>query len=91
MKDDVISRQAAIDVAREELESGTYFDIPSKIEDLPSAQPERKKGMWIHDGRDFPHGVDWIHCSVCGKKRINVPADLTSFCPDCGADMRDGQ
>lgn len=36
---DLIDRQAAMDVAREELESGTYFDIPSKIEALPSAQP----------------------------------------------------
>ena len=37
---DLIDRRAAIDVAREELESGTYFDIPSKIESLPSAQPK---------------------------------------------------
>ena len=37
---DFIDRQAAIDAVREELEDGTYFDIPSKIESLPSAQPE---------------------------------------------------
>lgn len=37
---DLISKQDAIEVAREELESGTYFDIPSKIESLPSAHPE---------------------------------------------------
>lgn len=37
---DCISRQAAIDAAKEELDSGTFYDIPSKIESLPSAQPE---------------------------------------------------
>ena len=48
----------------------------------------QKTGEWIHDGYDFPHGNDWIHCSECGKRGINVPADLTNFCPNCGADMR---
>ena len=38
---DCISRQAAIDAAKEELDNGTFYDIPSKIEYLPSAQPER--------------------------------------------------
>ena len=47
----------------------------------------QKTGKWIHDGKDFPHGNDWIHCSVCGKRGINVPADLTNYCPDCGARM----
>ena len=37
---DLISRQAAIDAAKEELDSGTFYDIPSKIESLPSAQTE---------------------------------------------------
>lgn len=50
-----------------------------------SAEP--KTGKWIRDGYDFPHGNDWIHCSVCGKRGINVPADLTNFCPNCGSKM----
>lgn len=54
-------------------------------------QTERKTGKWIHDGYDFPHGNDWIHCSECGKRGINVPADLTNYCPNCGADMRGEQ
>ena len=36
---DLIDRQAAIDVAKEELDNGTFYDIPSKIEYLPFAQP----------------------------------------------------
>lgn len=57
----------------------------SVFEALPSAEP--KTGKWIRDGYDFPHGNDWIHCSVCGKRGINVPADLTNFCPNCGSKM----
>jgi len=48
---------------------------------------EVRHGRWIHDGYDFPHGNDWVHCSVCGKRGINVPADLTPYCPNCGASM----
>ena len=51
---------------------------------------EVRHGRWIHDGYDFPHGNDWIHCSVCGKRGINVPADLTNYCSNCGAKM-DGE
>ena len=49
---------------------------------------ERKRGRWIHDGYDIPHGVDWMHCSVCGRREPHVPAAMTNFCPNCGADMR---
>lgn len=84
---DLINRQAVLD-ALDLLDEDWRNIMAYKVEKIPSAEPERKKGKWIHDGRDFPHGVDWIHCSVCGKKGINVPADLTSFCPNCGADMR---
>lgn len=49
---------------------------------------ENVKGKWVHDGRDFQQGCDWVHCSVCGKRGINVPADLTNYCPNCGADLR---
>lgn len=99
--DDLISRQAAIDALGErpmvwtdsdyEIAQRNQWDLDKlAIETVPSAQ-ERKKGKWIHDGYDFPHGNDWIHCSICGKRGINVPADLTNFCPNCGADMRGEQ
>jgi hypothetical protein len=47
-------------------------------------------GKWIHDGYDFPHGVDWMHCSECGKRDVYCPATRTNFCPNCGARM-DGE
>ena len=60
--DDLISRQAAIDVAKEELDNGTFYDIPSKIKYLPPAHPEiiRCKDCKHYDGR--PCGiVDWYN------------------------------
>lgn len=55
---------------------------------VPPHESERKRGEWIHDGYDIPHGVDWMHCSVCGRREPHVPAAMTNFCPTCGAEMR---
>lgn len=71
-KDDLISRKAAINAAKEELDNGTYYDIPSKIEYLPSAEPERKKP---------DHGYMWI-CPECG---LEVHSDFRR-CVRCGWD-----
>lgn len=48
-----------------------------------------RRGHWIHDGFDIPHGVDWMHCSECGSRNVYCPATMTNFCPNCGADMRE--
>lgn len=81
--DDLISRQAAIDVA-DAVWSVTgdknVAKVWDQIKDLPSAQPERKKGEWSD-------GYRWQRCSLCkqtGKKSWN-------YCPNCGADMRGEQ
>lgn len=54
------------------------------ILNLPSAEPERKKGRWNYVDPDW-------RCSECGK-RANINEwflyDLTDFCPNCGSDMR---
>lgn len=73
---------------------GVYWDkalAEAIIKDLPSAQLQRMKGRKIHDGCDIPHGVDWMHCSVCGRREPHVPAAMTNYCPGCGADMRQGE
>lgn len=54
------------------------------LDRVPSAE---RHGKWIHDGYDFPHGVDWMHCSECGKLDVYCPAARTNFCPNCGARM----
>lgn len=45
-------------------------------------------GRWIHDGRRIERGIDWCHCSECGKSD-NFCA-RTNYCPVCGAKM-DGE
>lgn len=87
-KEDLIRRQDMIDSILFATADGDKADwVIGVIRSVPSAEP-KKTGKWIHDGKDFPQGNDWIHCSVCGKRGINVPADLTNYCPNCGASMR---
>lgn len=45
-------------------------------------------GRWIHDGRRIESGIDWCHCSECGKSD-NFCA-RTNYCPNCGAKMDGG-
>nr|DAL97885.1 MAG TPA: zinc-ribbon containing domain protein [Caudoviricetes sp.] len=42
-------------------------------------------GRWIHDGQRINGGIDWCHCSECGKSD-NFCA-RTNYCPNCGAKM----
>lgn len=68
---------------------GAYKHGKSKGIKRGMAMAQRMKGRWIHDGCDIPHGVDWMHCSVCGRREPHVPAAMTNYCPGCGADMRE--
>lgn len=66
------------------------------INELPSAQPERKRGKWIavtEDGDVYKR-----ICSCCGKEAFFQNDDpdelydggryeLSDFCPHCGAKM----
>ena len=91
---DLISRQDAIDEIREVYEyefptASGEFDkfatviIPNLLRNLPSVEPERKKGNWIVKEEDWRKQLEWDECSECGfttTKQYN-------FCPNCGADM----
>lgn len=98
--DDLISRQAAID-AIDSLYFDTFDDhdrTKERIKRLPAAQPERKKGKWEHIG--FSKSYRFT-CSVCGGTAYYVSGSCAStrnkvrnvcgysYCPNCGADMRD--
>lgn len=59
------------------------------VYDAPTIEPERKKGKWI----PVTNGRGGHECDLChnyapawqtGEER------LTDFCPNCGADMREG-
>ena len=56
---------------------------------IPSAEPERKKGEWIKEdlsGYLTPGGNSIYHCSECGHREGPYPYPrLTDFCPSCGA------
>jgi len=92
----LISRQAAIDaIDRLDIpEDMCVFEILSHIEleigNLPSAQPEQRKGEWIDEGFYADgHGAHAFRCSECGGHIIEYDAD--PFCRWCGADMRGEQ
>lgn len=81
-KDTVIIRNA-----------GGYFGtIPSEVitGELPSAQPERKKGEWLPQDHNKRTGYVtttvyyYPKCSECG----HTGNYGMNYCPSCGADMR---
>lgn len=112
---DTIYRQAVLD-GIEELKRSPWYqgegyavrkDAVEIVEQLcvkniPSAQPERKKGKWI--GEERQRLIDetddgcvymtdtWWYCSECGNSKGYVghkPED--KYCNECGADMRGEQ
>jgi len=102
---DMIYRQDAIDAMCELMHhwfggdpKDEVREIKRELEKLLSAQPERKKGKWIH-GREVCREymgtalitVQYSHweCSVCGYRTENEP--IWKFCPNCGAYMRGGK
>ena len=98
---DCISRQQAIDELNDEYhgtisdESMKIYQIIKWLNELPSAEPERKTGHWVETG-DEPYD-EW-ECDVCGfvidgSGCIDPEEyrDVYKFCPNCGADMRGEQ
>ena len=56
------------------------------IQDAPTIEPQRKKGMWIeHNPHKWGLGIVF-ECSECGEK---IDCEPSNFCPNCGADMGD--
>ena len=46
-------------------------------------------GYFVHDGPRFSGGVDWWHCSSCGRLASGVETKF-DYCPFCGAKMDGG-
>ena len=86
---DLIERQAAIDVVRKAKDKSEAHRM---LIQLPSAKPQRIKGRWIDDGLysdNFPHHA-W-HCSECEESVLEIDEPWFKFCPNCGAYMRGEQ
>lgn len=90
---DLISRQAAIDAMAElQGRATTMGELKgiskawNRITELPSAEPKRRKGKWIH--RWSGCGSVWLEqrCSECGLTLEEEPIDY-NYCPHCGAKM----
>ena len=97
-KNDVVYRDQIIDTLKKNMpyaifdDDGNYTTRGMRLLDVisavPAAQAQHKKGKWIHDGRKFKGGNDWVHCSECGH--LGIMASRSNFCPNCGAKM-DGE
>lgn len=95
-ENDLVSRQAAIEAFGLSEKTRKYggdhsgydtrmlYEIQDVLENLPSAQPERKTGKWVEKLNVY--GV--AYCSLCGYE---LHTNDTNFCPNCGADMRGEQ
>ena len=85
---DLISRPAAIEALDGEIEitgrtnaeavKGYVRLVKDRLEQLPSAEPERKRGEWTDDNA----------CQFCGfHPWYERDIHTLSFCPNCGARM----
>ena len=86
---DLISRQAAIDVMGSMLRRkfGIGGDLAEiTLAGLPSAQPERKMGKWERHYCEDGNPDGW-RCDKCDEWYY-FGQTLPNFCPNCGADMR---
>lgn len=70
--------------ARERLRQrrGEAREILNSIQQLPSVQPEQKKGKWYFRDTTRYGKLPYI-CTVCGREAN----DVYNFCPNCGARM----
>ena len=84
----------------------SLFDAPCHrviMQDLPSAQPERKKGEWelVDDDEMQKQRMGFVYasaawlnyrCSNCGayvhNDTMGAHDNRTNYCGNCGADMR---
>ena len=94
--DDLISRQAAIEVIEKMME--VYWDRKvvlarawDQIKDLPTAE---RRGKWIVKEKvypDLPNDSDYRYeCSLCGWEDRHNEKMIVPYCWHCGARM-DGE
>lgn len=73
--------------------SDCVSQIEHYLEQIPSAESERKKGKWIkHENPTLGQCLKIVYeCSECHKGVGCEYFVRRSFCPNCGADMRGEQ
>ena len=77
-------------LARRVVESGDVQWCLSELQDILAADVAPVvHGHFVHDGPRFAGGVDWWHCSNCGRLVSGVETHF-DYCPWCGAKMDGG-
>lgn len=67
-----------------------WDEIIDALENVPAADVAPVvHGRWVHDGRRIDGGIDWFHCSACGRSESGVYASKP-YCSNCGAKMNGG-
>ncbi len=106
---DLVDRQAAIEIIdavfpvdpmKSEYAQGIACGAAlakTYVEQLPSAQPERKKGKWeeievIPEAYDIAGVKTWaskMRCNQCGFTTFAIEGKFAqyNYCPNCGAQM----
>ena len=91
--DDLISRQDAIDIMHEWLanvfgvnSTSSRIGVFRQLRELPSVTQNPKTGKWIKI-TPASYGFSGFRCSNCNELMYGK----TNFCPNCGADMREGE
>lgn len=84
---DLISRKALCKYA---LNTKDKTISPNDIMRFPSAEPELKKGEWLHKPNEYDD--DTYECSRCGEPWTLIEGtpkeNNMNYCPNCGAKMR---
>lgn len=89
-----IEREAAIDaIMKVYVRTAGYkarervFEAKEAVHRLPVADAAPVvHEHFVHDGKRIAHGVDWWHCSNCGRLASGVETRF-NYCPWCGARM----
>lgn len=82
---DLIRREDAIEAIERAV---TKEAARWSIKELPSAQPERKRGEWIkHPEQKNIYGGKCVECSICKTKYVVQYIEDELFCRNCGAEM----
>lgn len=65
--------------------------MAQRIEEAPSIDIEPKHGEWVKRTHNtLIAQVNFAYCSECGQPIMHEHTrSLWSFCPNCGADMRE--
>ena len=88
---DTISRQAAIDAAKDWYEGlicGSVNGLIKRLNALPSVQPEQREGerIAVHPIQSDDSGA--YMCSKCKTGMWEIRPSSYHYCPNCGAKMK---